>query len=150
NLRETGVRRPIICSGQMPPIKSLKQESNTRTAEPNEVGLAAANSKPRETDARTELIQTIRLLSRSHRRFTEEQKIKVFRSIVRTAHLSSSSAELELYLNLSRITNGSIVNGSGRLGRQPDTSGVFGCACLSLKRSFVEFALLNHDSRISG
>jgi len=49
-------------------------------------------------DASTELIQTIRLLSRSHRRFTEEQKIKVFRSIVRTAHLSSSSVDLELYV----------------------------------------------------
>ena len=30
-------------------------------------------------DASAELIQTIRLLSRSHRRFTEEQRVKVFR-----------------------------------------------------------------------
>jgi hypothetical protein len=49
-------------------------------------------------DASTELIQTIRLLSRSHRRFTEEQKIKVFRSIVMAANLRSSSVELELYV----------------------------------------------------
>jgi len=28
-------------------------------------------------DASAELIETIRLLSRSHRRFTEEQKVKV-------------------------------------------------------------------------
>src|SRR5262249_12375102 len=36
-------------------------------------------------DATTDLIQTIRLLSRSHRRFTEAQKVQVFRSIIRAA-----------------------------------------------------------------
>jgi len=34
-------------------------------------------------DASTELIQTIRVLSRSHRRFNEEQKVKVFRSLIK-------------------------------------------------------------------
>jgi len=49
-------------------------------------------------DASTELIQTIRLLSRSHRRYTEEQKVQVFRSIIRAAHLHASSVELGLYV----------------------------------------------------
>ena len=39
------------------------------------------------------------LLSRSHQRFTHEQKVLVFRSIVKAARLHDSSVELNLYLN---------------------------------------------------
>jgi len=46
-----------------------------------------------------ELIQTLRLLSRSHRRFTHEQKVRVFRSIVKSADLLDSSVELDLYVD---------------------------------------------------
>jgi hypothetical protein len=46
----------------------------------------------------TELIQTLRILARSHRRFTNEQKTAVFRSIVKEAHLTATSVELEMYV----------------------------------------------------
>jgi hypothetical protein len=44
------------------------------------------------------LVQTLRVLARSHRRFTEEQKTKVFRSIVKEARLAPTGIELELYV----------------------------------------------------
>jgi hypothetical protein len=43
-------------------------------------------------------VQTLRVLARSHRRFTEEQKTKVFRSIVKEARLAAPGVELELYV----------------------------------------------------
>src|SRR5688572_4217187 len=46
----------------------------------------------------TDLIQTLRVLARSHRRFTEEQKTKVFRSVIKEARLSASGVELEMYV----------------------------------------------------
>jgi DNA invertase Pin-like site-specific DNA recombinase len=46
----------------------------------------------------TDLIQTLRILARSHRRFTEEQKTKVFRSIIREARLTAAGVELEMYV----------------------------------------------------
>jgi hypothetical protein len=49
-------------------------------------------------DVTVELIQTLRLLARSHRRFTEEQKTKVFRSIIKEARLSETGVELEMYV----------------------------------------------------
>ena len=44
-----------------------------------------------------DLIQTLRVLARSHRRFTEEQKTNVFRSMVKEARFSASGIELEMY-----------------------------------------------------
>src|SRR5215831_19464316 len=49
-------------------------------------------------DASTELIQTIRLLSRSHRRFTEEQKVRVFRSLIKETRITASGVEFEMYV----------------------------------------------------
>src|SRR5262249_26979499 len=49
-------------------------------------------------DVSTELIQTIRLLSRSHRRFTEEQRVKVFRSLIKETRITASGVELEMYV----------------------------------------------------
>jgi len=52
--------------------------------------------------ASEELVQTLRLLARSHRRFTEEQKTKVFRSVVRAARLKENGVELELYVQATK------------------------------------------------
>ena len=46
----------------------------------------------------TELVHTLRILSRSHRRFTEDQKIRVFRSLVSEAHILEDRVSLELYV----------------------------------------------------
>jgi hypothetical protein len=53
------------------------------------------NHGRRDIDA--ELIQTLRVLSRSHRRFTEGQKTQAFRSIVKEARLTDAGVELDLY-----------------------------------------------------
>jgi hypothetical protein len=45
-----------------------------------------------------DLVQTLRVLARSHRRFTEEQKTEVFRSVVKEARLAGAGVELELYV----------------------------------------------------
>jgi hypothetical protein len=45
-----------------------------------------------------DLLQTLRVLGRSHRRFTEEQKTKVFRSVVKEARLTAAGVEMELYI----------------------------------------------------
>ena len=58
----------------------------------------AGNRREIETGERTFLIQTLRILARSHRRFTEEQKTKVFRSIVKEARLTATGVELEMYV----------------------------------------------------
>jgi len=49
-----------------------------------------------------DLVQTLRLLARSHRRFTEEQKTKVFRSMVKEARLSETGVELEMYVQATQ------------------------------------------------
>ena len=46
----------------------------------------------------SDLIQTLRVLARSHRRFTEEQKTKVFRSIIKDARMTDSGVDLEMYV----------------------------------------------------
>jgi MerR HTH family regulatory protein len=51
-----------------------------------------------EQDASVELIQTVRLTSRSHRRFTEEQKVKVFRSLIKETRITASGVELQMYI----------------------------------------------------
>src|SRR5688572_28387407 len=55
-----------------------------------------------KTGVAADLIQTLRILARSHRRFTEEQKTKVFRSIVKEARLTAIGVELELYVQPTR------------------------------------------------
>src|SRR5262245_9363525 len=49
-------------------------------------------------DASAELVQTMRLLSRSHRRFTEEQKMKVFRSLIKETRITEAGVEFEMYV----------------------------------------------------
>jgi hypothetical protein len=45
-----------------------------------------------------DLFNTIRILSRSHRRFTEEQKVKVFRSLIRETRITASGIEFQMYV----------------------------------------------------
>lgn len=49
-------------------------------------------------DASMELIQTIRILARSHRRFTEAQKVRVFRSLIKETRITEAGVELEMYV----------------------------------------------------
>ena len=49
-------------------------------------------------DASAELVQTMRLLARSHRRFTEEQKVKVFRSMIKETRITEAGVEFEMYV----------------------------------------------------
>jgi hypothetical protein len=37
-------------------------------------------------------------LARSHRRFTEEQKVKVFRSLIKETRITANGVELEMYV----------------------------------------------------
>ena len=51
-----------------------------------------------QADLSTQLIHTLRILSRSQKRFTPDQKTQVFRSMVKEAHLRENETELELYV----------------------------------------------------
>ena len=53
-------------------------------------------SQPRDLTA--ELVQTLRIRARSNKRFTNEQKTGVFRSIVKEAHLTALGVEMEMYV----------------------------------------------------
>jgi hypothetical protein len=48
--------------------------------------------------AQYRIIQTIRILSRSHRRFTEERKVKVFRSLIKETRITATGIEFEMYI----------------------------------------------------
>jgi hypothetical protein len=54
-----------------------------------------------------DIVQTLRVLARSHRRFTEDQKTKVFRSLVKEAQFTAAGVELELYVNRHKTFGGS-------------------------------------------
>jgi hypothetical protein len=59
-------------------VKSSEVEAETERLSQVKSDLQQRIQNYEKQDASTDLIQTIRLLSRSHRRFTEEQKVKVF------------------------------------------------------------------------
>jgi hypothetical protein len=48
--------------------------------------------------AQYRIIQTIRILSRSHRRFTEERKVKVIRSLIKETRITATGIEFEMYI----------------------------------------------------
>ncbi len=50
-----------------------------------------------QDDAAVRLVHGLRILARSQERFTQSQKTRVFRSLVKEAHLSKESTELLLY-----------------------------------------------------
>ena len=85
------------------PQASYVVKSSELEAEAERLSQMKANLQQRiqnhgKRDASIELIQTIRLLSRSHRRFTDEQKVKVFRSLIKETRITASGVELEMYV----------------------------------------------------
>jgi hypothetical protein len=53
-------------------------------------------------DASAELIQMMRMLSRSYRRFTEDHKVKVFRSLIKETRITANDVEFEMYVQPTR------------------------------------------------
>jgi DNA invertase Pin-like site-specific DNA recombinase len=92
----------LYLEGNLPQASYVVKSSELET---QLSGLAARKLELRKlidgrgkTDLTTELIQTLRILARSHRRLTAEQKTTVFRSIVKEARLTAAGVELELYV----------------------------------------------------
>ncbi len=79
-------------------VKSSQLEAEGRRLGETRARLTRQVAEYSKREASEELVQTLRLLSRSHRRFTEEQKTKVFRSIVKEARLTAAGVELEMYV----------------------------------------------------
>ncbi len=52
----------------------------------------------RQRDLTSDLVNTLRILAKSSTRFTEDQKVKVFRSMVKQAKIHESGVEMELYV----------------------------------------------------
>jgi len=78
-------------------VKSSQFEIEAEAVSERRADLQRRIQNHGKRDISAELIQTLRVLARSHRRFTEEQKTKVFRSIVKEARITETSVELELY-----------------------------------------------------
>jgi site-specific DNA recombinase len=78
-------------------VKSSELEAESERLAQSKAELHRSIQNHGKKDIGTELIQTIRLLSRSHRRFTEQQKVKVFRSLVKETRITASGVELDLY-----------------------------------------------------
>jgi len=79
-------------------VKSSELEAEAEQLSQTKSNLQLRIQNHGKQDASLELIQTIRLLSRSHRRFTEEQKVKVFRSLIKETRITASGVELEMYV----------------------------------------------------
>jgi hypothetical protein len=79
-------------------LKSSELETELERLRQQKTELGKAINGNRQRDLTAELIQTLRVLARSHRRFTSEQKTAVFRSVVKQARLTASGVELELYV----------------------------------------------------
>jgi hypothetical protein len=79
-------------------VKSSEIENDTERLSQSKTDLQRRIQNHGKQDARAELIQNIRLLSRSHRRFTVEQKVKVFRSLVKETRITTSGVEFEMYV----------------------------------------------------
>jgi hypothetical protein len=79
-------------------VKSSQLEAELARFNDRKAELRAQFADRDKKDLTTTLIQTLRILARSHRRLTTEQKANVFRSIVKEARLTISGVELELYV----------------------------------------------------
>jgi hypothetical protein len=79
-------------------VKSSELERETEKLAQTKNDLQRRIQNHGKQGARTELIQTIRILSRSHRRFTEEQKTRVFRSLIRETRITTSGVDFEMYV----------------------------------------------------
>ena len=83
-------------------VKSGQMERVADTVSQTRAALQQKIQSHGKTGVAADLIQTLRVLARSHRRFTEEQKTKVFRSIVKEARLKADGVELEMYVQPTR------------------------------------------------
>jgi site-specific DNA recombinase len=83
-------------------VKSSELEAEAERLAQNRSELQRRIQNHGKQDARAELIQTIRLLSRSHRRFTEEQRVKVFRSLIKETRITANGVEFEMYVQPTR------------------------------------------------
>jgi|SRR5688572_13755389 hypothetical protein len=79
-------------------VKSSELEAELARLDGRKAELRVQMAGSNKKDLTTSLIQTLRILARSHRRLTAEQKTSVFRSIVKEARLSGTGVELELYI----------------------------------------------------
>src|SRR5204862_6352327 len=79
-------------------VKSSELQAEAERLAQSKTDLQRRIENHGKQDVSAELIQTIRLLSRSHRRFTEEQKVKVFRSLVKETRITTSGVEVEMYV----------------------------------------------------
>jgi len=79
-------------------VKTTQLEQEAEALTQTRTSLQQKIHSNRKDTGVADLIQTLRILARSHRRFTEEQKTKVFRSIVKEARLTAAGVELEMYV----------------------------------------------------
>jgi hypothetical protein len=79
-------------------VKSSELETEPERLSQRKIELGKRVNGNKQRDLTSELIQTLRLLARSHRRLTAEQKTAVFRSIVKETRLSAAGVELEMYV----------------------------------------------------
>ena len=75
-------------------VKNAQLEKEAETLARTRTSLQQKIDSNGKATGLTDLIQTLRLLARSHRRFTEEQKTKVFRSIIKEARLTASGCRV--------------------------------------------------------
>ncbi len=78
--------------------KNEKLESRLKAIHNGTEELQKRIEELNQKDLAADLVHTLRILARSHERFTEEQRTKVFRSLVKEAHLREDSLDLELYV----------------------------------------------------
>jgi len=78
--------------------KNGKLESRLKAVHHKTEELQKRLEELNQKDLAADLVHTLRILARSHKRFTEEQRTKVFRSLVKEAHLKKDGVELELYV----------------------------------------------------
>ncbi len=94
-------RRPRLDEVQLPKgyvVKSSQMETEAERLAQTRATLHQKIQPDGKRAVTDDLVQTLRVLARSQRRFTEEQKTKVFRSIVKEARLTAAGVELELYV----------------------------------------------------
>ena len=79
-------------------VKTTQLEQETEGLSQTLISIQQKIQSNGKNNGVVDLIQTLRILARSHRRFTEEQKTRVFRSIIKEARLTAAGVELEMYV----------------------------------------------------
>ncbi len=79
--------------------KKKEELDNKRIAlKDDKVKVESRLKTTQQRDLTSSLVNTLRILAKSSTRFTEEQKVKVFRSMVKQATIHESGVEMELYV----------------------------------------------------